>query len=190
MAKHKGRPAKKLKGLIIGRLEVIRKSGRAPNGEILWLCRCECGKQTKVLSGCLGNGNTSSCGCLKREQLIRRRSLPLGIASARHLIRNYKAGAKRRKRKFKLTEEEFLTICKSNCKYCNCPPTQVSSGDKGCNGKFIYNGIDRVDNNKGYTIENSVACCSICNIAKHQLSKDEFLNWITRVYNHSIREDK
>lgn len=184
-----GRPAKKLKGLKIGRLKVIRKEGRAPNGEVLWLCICECGKKTRVLSGCLGNGNTSSCGCLKREQLSRRQALPLGLASARHLIRNYKAGAKRRNRSFELSEDEFLALCKSNCKYCDCPPTQISSGDKGCNGKFIYNGIDRVDNFKGYTKENSVSCCSVCNIAKHQLSREEFLNWITRVYRYSI-EDK
>lgn len=31
---------------------------------------------------------------------------------------------------------------------------------------YFYNGIDRLDNTKGYTPENSVACCKHCNSLK------------------------
>ena len=44
------------------------------------------------------------------------------------------------------------------------------------------NGIDRIDSSKGYTVENSVACCKYCNTAKNTMSVDEFLKWIGRVY--------
>lgn len=47
---------------------------------------------------------------------------------------------------------------------------------------FYYNGIDRVDNLKGYTRNNCIPCCSICNQSKHTMSKKDWLQWITRVY--------
>lgn len=36
--------------------------------EMVWLCRCDCGKETRVRVGNLVSGNTQSCGCLKRER--------------------------------------------------------------------------------------------------------------------------
>lgn len=36
-------------------------------GKGMWLCRCDCGKQTIVRSDCLNTGNTRSCGCLSGE---------------------------------------------------------------------------------------------------------------------------
>ena len=46
------------------------------------------------------------------------------------------------------------------------------------NGDFIYNGIDRLDNNEGYLPSNVVTCCKICNRAKHSLTVVEFLEWV------------
>ena len=45
-------------------------------------------------------------------------------------------------------------------------------------GDFTYNGIDRVDNTKGYQVNNCVASCFICNKAKGVMTQSEFLNWI------------
>lgn len=51
-----------------GRLNVIRDSKeRTGHGHIIWLCKCICGKQVKVISGNLRYGHTRSCGCLKEE---------------------------------------------------------------------------------------------------------------------------
>jgi hypothetical protein len=36
---------------------------------IKWVCRCDCGKITEVLTGSLVSGNTRSCGCLKRDKI-------------------------------------------------------------------------------------------------------------------------
>ena len=50
----------------------------------------------------------------------------------------------------------------------------------------LYTGVklDRVDNSKGYTNENTVGCCRQCNVAKNNYSLEEFKNWIEKV--HSI----
>ena len=56
-----------LKNLRFGRLLVVKENGRAKHGNVLWLCRCDCGKETTVSSGHLRNGHTKSCGCVLRE---------------------------------------------------------------------------------------------------------------------------
>jgi len=47
-----------------GRLLVLQQ---ATSG--FWLCLCDCGQQTIVQGGHLGNGHTKSCGCLKIEAI-------------------------------------------------------------------------------------------------------------------------
>lgn len=42
------------------------------NRQVQYLCRCECGKEIKVLGARLRNGNTKSCGCIHSNQLINR----------------------------------------------------------------------------------------------------------------------
>lgn len=40
---------------------------------------------------------------------------------------------------------------------------------------YWYNGVDRVDNTKGYTLENCVTCCAEANYAKRALSYADFI---------------
>ncbi len=49
---------------------------------------------------------------------------------------------------------------------------------------FIYNGIDRIDSSKGYIQGNVVTCCRTCNVAKMDMDYKEFINHITKIYNH------
>lgn len=73
--------------------------------------------------------------------------------------------------KFNLTFEEFLEIVKQPCFYC---------------GDTTSNGIDRVDNNKGYISGNMVSCCKVCNFGKRDMNKEKFFEWIKKVYNYSL----
>jgi hypothetical protein len=54
-----------------GRLSVLERSGTTRGGQILWLCRCDCGKQVIVQGGDLRKGATRSCGCLRSESTIK-----------------------------------------------------------------------------------------------------------------------
>lgn len=42
------------------------------NREVQYLCLCECGNQFKAKGHAIRNGNTKSCGCLKKELLAQR----------------------------------------------------------------------------------------------------------------------
>lgn len=48
--------------------------------------------------------------------------------------------------------------------------------------EFKYNGVDRVDNSIGYTDDNCVSCCKICNNSKSALDLSEWKKWIEKVY--------
>ena len=51
-------------GQRFGRLVAVRVAQSKPRK---WLCRCDCGNDTVVLTRDLRNGNTTSCGCRKKD---------------------------------------------------------------------------------------------------------------------------
>lgn len=62
---------KDLKGQRFGKLFVVEFLGLKYN-KAMWLCKCDCGKTAKVLSQCLLKGDTKSCGCIHKKQLVER----------------------------------------------------------------------------------------------------------------------
>lgn len=81
----------------------------------------------------------------------------------------YKANAKSRAYSFNLTYEEFCTFWQQPCFYCD--------------GDIHTVGIDRIDNTLGYSLDNIVSCCGLCNQMKMDLPLDAFLQQIKRIYN-------
>lgn len=55
-----------LVGQVFGRLTVLERSG-SRDGNAIWACGCLCGGRTVVSTESLKSGNTSSCGCAKRD---------------------------------------------------------------------------------------------------------------------------
>lgn len=59
-----------LTGKRFGRLVAIRREGTYGIGRhkmATWLCKCDCGKETVVISNNLRAGITRSCGCLRNK---------------------------------------------------------------------------------------------------------------------------
>jgi len=100
--------------------------------------------------------------------------LPPEESGKNHLYSTYRLKSKRRNIPFDLDKETFFQLTSSNCFYCGKPPTKVSRLRKtvGHHGDYKYNGIDRVDNDKGYIEGNCVACCYDCNLKKKNISID------------------
>lgn len=61
---------KDLTGQRFGRLIVIKCIGRSKDRQKLWLCRCDCGKLKETKTSYLTSGDTTSCGCYRREKLF------------------------------------------------------------------------------------------------------------------------
>lgn len=150
-------------------LKPIEPAGRNYLGQILWLFQCSCGKQSVHVNYLVKSGKIKSCGCSRSGN--RTPDSPL-----KSIFRDYQDRAKKKDLEFSLTIEEFKTISKSNCNYCGSEPSL-----RNRKGEILINGVDRVDNNKGYVLTNCVPCCTICNMAKSDLSSTEFHKWILRL---------
>ena len=174
-----------LTGKQYGYLTVVRRIGSL-RGQSLWLCQCRCGKETTVPAAPLKNGNTRSCGCYRTIVNTMARVLPDNDrATFNALFRRMKNNAQHRKYNWRLSYDQAYTLTQQSCRYCGTDPKQLFNHpiyNKLC----LYNGIDRVDNTKGYIIDNVVPCCKICNFAKNSLSVEQFRDWICAIYNHFI----
>ena len=183
-----------LKGKKFGRLTAIKRVPNDKWGNIMWLCKCNCGTEIITREGSLRSGHTRSCGCLRREnaRMGKNRKLSPKLANKKRTFDIYKHSAKKRGYKFELTEEQFIGITQKDCFYCGTRPNNIAKrillNQRKDSDDFIYNGIDRVDNTKDYTIDNVVPCCKICNFAKRNMSLKDFKNWIERVYNKMFFE--
>jgi len=139
---------------------------------------------------------SKSCGCTKKDSSTWKRKgavnkswkLPEGEASFNHLYQQYSASAKKRNILFQLSKEQFREVVTQPCHYCgNC--CQSIKINTRANGGFSYTGIDRKDNQIGYTLLNSVACCKTCNFMKLDHSYDFFLSHIQKILTHRSNEE-
>ena len=84
---------------------------------------------------------------------------------------HYYKGAVKRNLQFELNKEDFQTIILNKCYICG-----------KANSNIHQNGIDRRENEKGYLIENCLACCGECNFMKKNYSFEILMNKIEGIY--------
>ena len=82
------------------------------------------------------------------------------------LYNQYKSRCKKLNREFTISMDFFTEERHKSCVYC-------SSKEAG--------GLDRMDNSKGYTPVNAVACCYTCNWMKRNLTVADFTGHITKI---------
>lgn len=170
-----------------GRLVVIERAPKRVHqkpvanreGAALWRCICDCGRETATRGWMLRAGKAKSCGCIRREN-FKPFTLPPGVAALNRSLSNIKRNAKTRSYEWLLSDQQAFALMTSDCFYCDVPPGQIIHHARST-GNAPYNGIDRVDNEKGYLVDNCVACCGVCNSAKADLTLDEFKGWIDRM---------
>lgn len=105
------------------------------------------------------------------------------MAALNGLFAAYAARAKKRGYSFDLSLYEFQILTSRDCHYCGITPQQIRK-QGSCPTTYIYNGIDRIDNNLGYTFGNCFPCCKTCNQAKSNLTHAEFIAWLRRAYSY------
>ena len=147
----------------------------------LWLCKCDCGNFSYVKSNHFKRGIVKSCGCQKFEPKLHLRR-PNNETLKLNLFQSYKDNARHRNKVFDLSKENFLEFIDRECYYCGNLPNNTNKRFLKYDKTFRYNGIDRMDNTKGYTKDNCVTCCETCNKAKLKMNIDDFKNWIKRIY--------
>lgn len=81
-------------------------------------------------------------------------------------LKVYRYSAKKRGYPFLLTKDQFDTVISSPCHYCKTPNAM---------------GVDRKDNSLGYSVENSLPCCGVCNKMKMCTDYELFIEHIRRI---------
>jgi hypothetical protein len=167
-----------LTGQVFNKLTVIGRSGIInASRQVMWVCKCDCGNPQEVLanSTCLKTGAIKSCKCLwgkyeDRVEAIKARLYSIFIAKKR----NQEIG-------INLTSDEYKSLIEKDCYYCGSSPSNKMS-DSTTDTVYFYNGLDRKDSGKCYTLDNVVPSCWTCNRAKGSLSHKEFIDWIVKGY--------
>jgi hypothetical protein len=70
----------------------------------------------------------------------------------------------RRGKNWNLTFDEYVNLIGKRCNYCD---------DEFNTPSITGIGLDRLDNNKGYEINNVVSCCTTCNTIRSDLLTPE-----------------
>ena len=180
----KGHNLKDMAGQRFGRLLVIKRDGAyLKNRLAVWLCKCDCGNTSLVRGASLRRGTTKSCGCLSKEMTSARMKLPDGESSFNTLYGSYQRNAEKRGWSFNISKSLFHQLVIQPCHYCEELPSNVCKSNKNTKGVFVYNGLDRVQNEIGYIPDNVVPCCSRCNYIKATFSVSDFIAHCKKIVN-------
>lgn len=101
------------------------------------------------------------------------------ITAKQGIYNNYRLNAKRRRIAWEIDYFDFYACIREPCHYCGLEYSLLVQTNEG---GYYYNGVDRVDNRRGYVSDNIVPCCKHCNRAKGTLSEHEFLTLVERIY--------
>lgn len=142
----------------------------------LWKCICDCGTiKLNRTADLIGKHTTM---CLKCSCKINTQGniLPNNGGVWNKIFVTLRRSASSRNLDLTLSEEEIKELSLKNCYYCDSPPSNTVKTERG--DVLNYNGLDRVNNEKGYTIDNVVSCCSMCNRMKMKI---DIQTWIQKM---------
>jgi len=144
-----------LTGKIFGRLTVVCRDGVYKNGNIIWICLCECGKKKRILGHSLITGNTKSCGCLGIETKSKNGKLNIKHGYSNKTSITYQTWTAMTQRCNDPKAINYRDYGDRKIKICYRWSSKNKKGfenfleDIGKRpSKYYY--IDRIDNNKGY----------------------------------------
>lgn len=162
-----------------GRLTTLLPFCKIRDKKCYWVCECECGNIAEVRSSKLKEGSTKSCGCL-----IKNNGKNLVPTSGEENITwkgykeisgtkwaSYKRSAKDRNLEFDLRIEDLWDLYEQQNKKCKLSGLDIPLGTISSIAS-----IDRVDNTKGYCIDNVCWVHKDINRIKYTADINDFIN--------------
>lgn len=162
------------------------------SGYVVWKIRCNLCDAVYKRAAYSITRKTISHDCkqwwakYRQDTHVGRPAIPDHGSHINTIYARYMKAAKERGHTFQLTKDEVRGIVVLPCHYCGTQP-MVKTTSENLSGVFSWTGIDRVDSNIGYIINNVVPCCTTCNFGKRDLPVERFLEWVESIYRHSIQ---
>lgn len=142
------------------RVEKIKKNGRIYH---IFIFDClDCENETRIWPSHLAYAKQKCRVCASRSRPYQHCHTYLTLC------------AKHKNISMSLTYEEYCEYTTHKCHYCNdLIPWEKWSKGSGHNQAYY---LDRIDNAKGYSKDNCVACCTECNFTRsNRYSYNEFM---------------
>ena len=177
-------------------------------GRGYYLFECTCGNTIENRLDKVTEKYSQHCGCKGRKKYKKREPCNKKDTSIKEsriiaeseifkleetlslaLYKEYIKSASRRNHTWSIDLIEFKYLIKQECIYCKTPPMQLQKHSRNLVSNYdglLYNGIDRVNNDKGYISDNVITCCGWCNRAKGTRSYSEMNMYIERIKNNTL----
>lgn len=137
-----------LTGKVFGKLTVIREDSARETGNRRWICKCDCGNETVIITRNLNSGNTKSCGCLRGKSTTHGHSTDGKVTS------EYLAWYSMRRRCNYRSHPEYEYYGGRGIKVCErWESFECFIEDMGAKPSKNHT-LERIDNQKGYSKDN------------------------------------
>ena len=91
----------------------------------------------------------------------------------KRLWSKHKASCKFRGIINELDRDDYYRLVQANCAYCDSKPS---------NGReFKWNGLDRINSAKGYSLDNVLTSCRFCNSLKGSMKSETWFDFLNAV---------
>jgi hypothetical protein len=157
-----------------GKLTVKSYSGSTKDGQAIWKCECQCGREAIVRGAVLRNGSTKTCGICEKKARMESLNKTHGMANKTPIYRIWRAMRSRcyypKNKAYKYYGARGITVCdewKNN--YLTFHNWAVK------NGYFKGMTIERIDVNLAYCPEN----CTLIPFSEQNKNKRNtvFMTW-------------
>lgn len=147
------------------------------------LLRCHCGQEFSTVPSKIFNQHTKSCGCLKTKN--RCRFTGYEDLSGSH-YNSIKRGAEVRKIEFSISKKDVWDQFIKQDRKCALTKLDIQFGNK--TKKNTTASVDRIDNTKGYTVDNIQIVHKYINRMKVCHSQDFFI-YLCKLVSHNNHEE-
>jgi hypothetical protein len=166
------------------KLLVIKRLQNDIHNQSIWLCQCDCGIIKPVSGANLRNRHSKSCGCWNVYATTQRNLKPKYY----WIFSMVKRVAKYNNKVCSLTYDDILEFVKINkCHYCS---GDIVWKEHGIVGELHSYMLDRKNNSIGYTKENCVVCCSVCNRVKFDVFTYDEMLYLGKIVEKIFNERK
>lgn len=178
---------------------LISSTGDSDKRRGVYRCTCDCGNTIEVFGTQIKQGKCS-CGCLQYEARFGPQYRKRRPDRATYTIQYHGHERSAKERGYiPLDRDTWMSIVTKPCNYCGEIDIRNSILQRSNRKYFVKditndeikmyevpcNGVDRIDSNIGYELNNIVPCCAQCNYMKIHYPQEQFLKKAEQIHTYT-----